>query len=312
MLVSVIIPIYNVEQYVKRCLFSVLDQSYSNIEIILVNDSTPDNSMVVVNELLLLRPEENRVKIINHSQNQGLSVARNSGIEVATGDYIYFLDSDDEITLSCLEILLRKSNGEDLVVGGFLKGDGSSYFVNKENKYEGEEVLEAYFTGKIYDMACNKLVKRDFLIKNKLYFKPRLIHEDILWTYQCCIVAQSVKVIEDSTYFYYILDGSLNTNFTGRNLKSLEEIYNEIRKDIILKKKENNALINLFLMNFIIGIKIRAVRSSITFKDFKNVVFEPIEFKYESLKSKFKYRLLKSPCIFQYCLIKFLNNILPS
>lgn len=313
MLVSIIIPIYNVEKYVKRCLLSVLEQSYNNIEVILVNDCTPDESMSNVNDLLLLRPEEKRVVIVNHSENQGLSVARNTGIEIAKGDYLYFLDSDDEITDDCIESLLEKFEGEDLIVGAFLKGDGSEYFNNKESKFEGEAVLDAYLTGKIYDMACNKLVKKDFIIKNELYFKPKLIHEDILWTYQCCMLAQSIRVLEKYTYIYYILEGSLNTHFTQRNLKSLEEIYNHIKIDVIARNKDKNILINTFLMNFVIGIKIRAVRSSIiTYSDFNKIILEPIEFRYQNFKLKLKYFLLKSPNSIQYFLIMLFNRVLPS
>ncbi|KAF2513536.1 glycosyltransferase family 2 protein [Flavobacterium foetidum] len=313
MLVSVIIPIYNVEQHIKRCLFSVLNQSYNNIEIILVNDCTLDNSMKIVDDILLSRPDEKRVKIMTHFENEGLSVARNTAIKIASGDYIYFLDSDDEITIDCIEFLVQNCKDEDFVVGGFLKGDRSPYFPNVENKFEQEAVAEAYFKGKIYDMACNKLVKKEFIISNELFFKPRLVHEDILWTYQCCMLAQSVRIIEKSTYLYFIQEDSLNSNFTNRNLKNLEEIYSEIKKDIILKNKDKNLLANTFLINFIIGIKIRAVRSSIlTFSEFSKIILEPIDFECKSIKLKLKYFFLKSPFVFQYFMIKILTRILPS
>lgn len=98
MKISIIIPIYNVAEYVSDCLKSVLQQTYKNIEIIIVNDCTEDNSMVIIEGLLKESATSIPYKIINHTRNQGLSVARNTGIKNSTGDYLYFMDSDDEIT----------------------------------------------------------------------------------------------------------------------------------------------------------------------------------------------------------------------
>ena len=122
--VSIIIPIYNVEKYVAECLNSVISQTYdhSKIECIIVDDCTPDLSMVIVDEIIGKYNGEIVFNIIRHEHNQGLSAARNTGIEAATGDYLYFIDSDDYIYPKSLELLLNASkeyNKPDVVVGNY-------------------------------------------------------------------------------------------------------------------------------------------------------------------------------------------------
>lgn len=303
MLISIIIPIYNVEKYIERCLLSVFNQTYTNIEIILVNDCSPDNSMSCVSDLLSFRFNENRVKIFTHENNQGLSVARNTGIGMAVGDYLYFLDSDDEITLDCIETLVKNCDGEDFVFAGFFKNDGSLFCQNFENKLEDDAIKDAYFRGKIYDMACNKLVKRDFVVKNELYFKPRLLHEDVLWTYNCCMAASSIRSLEKPTYIYHIIEGSLNTNFTVRNYESLVVLYSEIKEDIVERNLIKDPRAFLFLLNLILNIKIKAISSpNFTFKELRSFTF-PISYQYHNLNSTFRYILLSTPILIQYYIL---------
>ena len=106
--ISVVIPVYGVEKYIRQCLESIINQTYKNLEIIVVNDGTKDNSMKIVEEYL----SDERIKIIN-KQNGGLSSARNRGMEEATGKYIFFVDSDDWIELNTIEILVKNSKSVD-------------------------------------------------------------------------------------------------------------------------------------------------------------------------------------------------------
>src|SRR5574344_647377 len=123
--VSIIIPIYNVEKYVAKCINSVISQTYdhSKIECIIVNDCTPDCSMDIVNEIISRYNGDMTFIIHNHNHNQGLSAARNTGIDFATGQYIYFLDSDDYIYPNTIETLLSatENNTIDLVIGNYYK-----------------------------------------------------------------------------------------------------------------------------------------------------------------------------------------------
>ena len=107
MKVSIIIPIYKVEQFIEDCLRSVYNQSYKNLEIILVDDCTPDDSMLIARNFVSKKelPKGMEIKFLSHKKNRGLSAARNTGIDAATGDYIYFLDSDDELSPDCISLL---------------------------------------------------------------------------------------------------------------------------------------------------------------------------------------------------------------
>ena len=136
--ISVILPIYNVEKYLRRCLDSVLNQTFTDFEAICVNDGSPDKSLHILEEYAA---KDSRIKIVTQ-ENQGLSMARNNGLKVAKGDYIYFLDSDDAIHPKLLEIAytFASKNNADMVCFGFEKSDGIEYApknINIENlKYK--------------------------------------------------------------------------------------------------------------------------------------------------------------------------------
>ena len=122
MKVSVIIPVYNVAPYVERCLTSVFQQTYGDIEIIIVDDCATDNSMEIVHKVVTVYSGLFTIQIIRHACNQGLSEARNTGIKSAKGDYLYFLDSDDAITADCIHLLvapLSEYPNLDFVIGNF-------------------------------------------------------------------------------------------------------------------------------------------------------------------------------------------------
>lgn len=181
--VSVIIPIYNVEQYLAKSLDSVINQTYKDLEIICVNDCSPDNSAKILQEYAL---KDNRIKIVNRENNGGLSAARNSGLEVATGEYVYFIDSDDWIDLDYLEKMVEKieDNDVDIVVNTNIikeSEDKSEHFVwqryAKTDK-NGEFLDKVTAINNSQCMIWCHLYKREFLIKNKLRFPEGYIHED--------------------------------------------------------------------------------------------------------------------------------------
>lgn len=308
MLISIIIPIYKVELYIERCLLSVLNQTYCNIEIILVNDSTPDNSMGIVDSFLQSNPSEDRIKIFNHEVNKGLSEARNTGIMAAKGEYVYFLDSDDEITLDCIETLVNNCTGIEIVMGGVQKEDKTLHWNNYEGKYIGDEIYDAYFSGKLYDIACNKLIKRGFLLKNKLFFKPDLIHEDLLWSYQVAMVSSSIVVINTPTYTYYVREGSLNTNITKKNIENVYYIFRTIRGDLIDNNFKINENVVKFFVNRLYIYKFISVKNAnLSFKEFRglniNLLF--LNFKNQDFKTIYKYVFLRLPNLAQFFLINF-------
>jgi glycosyltransferase involved in cell wall biosynthesis len=312
MLVSIIIPIYNVEEYIERCLFSVFNQTYTDIEIILVNDCSPDNSMVRVDEILSQRPKETRVRIINHEENQGLSGARNTGISNAEGEYLYFLDSDDAITLDCIEILVDNCKGEEIIIGGVQKDDQTLYCDNKVGRYQGSEIFEAYFRGDIYDMACNKLIKKDFVISNRLFFKPKLIHEDFLWSYQVAMVTSSMVIIAEPTYIYFIRSGSLNTNFTKRNIDNIFISFRIIQDHIKSEKFYDTSLVVRFLVYKSYDFRYLAVGSAkMSLQEYMGINFNLIGLSMNSqgYKTIIKYFLLRLPVPIQFFMFKIKRGL---
>lgn len=236
MKVSIIIPVYNVEPYIERCLLSVLNQTYNDIEIILIDDCGSDNSMRIAIELIKKYEAENKTKIIYHEYNKGLSAARNSGINASTGEYIFFLDSDDELTQNCIEILIDTAikYKTDFVIGNYeIIGAELSIGMPLNNIYSNDKILISYQKGEWYEMAWNKLLKKEFIIKNNLYFKENLIHEDLLWSFMIACFANSLSVVNTKTYLYYIrkdsITGKINQELNKKNIK----ISNDAKIDIV-------------------------------------------------------------------------------
>jgi glycosyltransferase involved in cell wall biosynthesis len=305
MKISIIIPIYNVEQYVERCLNSAFNQTYQDIEYIIVNDCTQDNSMNIVAKTI--SHFEKNIKVIHHEKNKGLSEARNTGIRVATGDYVYFLDSDDEITNNCIEILVRESDGYEIILGEFISNPSDkSLLKNKKNTFEDDEIKIAYFNELIYVTAWNKLIDRKFLLSNNLFFEPGLIHEDYLWTFFLLMACKKLKIIEEVTYIYYIRGGSLGTNFTIKNVDHHIIGFNKIENYLI-----NNADIGAEKYEYLIKNKYRIKNmaiymANISLSEFKNLAFSTSKYPFPK-KNYLCFMincLLRFPFLLQYGIVK--------
>jgi glycosyltransferase involved in cell wall biosynthesis len=308
MKVSIIIPVYNVEPYIERCLLSALNQTYGDIEIILVDDCGQDKSIEVANRVIQNHKNGYKTTVLKHNQNKGLSEARNTGIRAATGDYLYFLDSDDEITLDCIEILAKESEGYEVIIGGVALPSGEVYFKNKSSTFQGDEIRNAYFNRLIYDMACNKLVLRKFLLSNNLFFEPGLIHEDSLWTFFLSMSCNQLKIIDNSTYIYHIRKGSLATNFTIKNINHYIIGFNKIENYLI-----NNNL-DVYRYKFLIRFKflfkfLSINKANISFNEFRKLNFSENKYPFwgGDLKLLCKSIVLKLPLLLQYNLIKVMH-----
>ena len=234
MLISIIIPVYNVANYIQKCLLSALNQTYKNIEIILVDDAGPDNSMEIAKRLLQDHPRKDCVRIITHSQNRGLSAARNSGLEDAKGEYVYFLDSDDYLPENSIALLAdpAQSNHPQCVVGNYQCSiTPTRYYPQltlKAGLYTKPTILEAYISRKIYMMAPNKLYERTYLLDKKIFFKEGLLHEDELFSFQFFSLCESLYVVDAITYIYVIRDASITNSITLRNYDHWVIIIREI------------------------------------------------------------------------------------
>lgn len=216
MKISIVVPVYNVESYIEDCLKSVAAQTYKgDIECIIVNDCTADNSCAVIDRFKNKYDGSIEFKLLHHAVNRGLSAARNTGIDAATGEYIYFLDSDDEITPDCIELLTEplKQKKYDFVIGDYViignKKGIPPLTLEHRAELKGVEIRNSYFSFQWYVMAVNKLCHIKFIKKNQLYFKEGLINEDELWSFQLACTAQSMYVIKNSTYKYKIRESSI-------------------------------------------------------------------------------------------------------
>ncbi len=205
--VSVIIPIYNVEQYLVQCLDSVINQTYKNLEIICVNDCSPDSSAKILAEYA---EKDSRIEIINRKNNGGLSTARNSGLDAATGEYIYFIDSDDWIDLNYIEKMVDSIEKYDLelvsntnIIEEAVAGT-KPYLWNRYKKQlpEGEFLDKVTAINNSQCMIWCHLYKRDFLIKNNLRFPEGYIHEDEYFQHVSKNLLENIFAFYGPSYHY--------------------------------------------------------------------------------------------------------------
>lgn len=254
-LVSINIPVFKCEKYILRCLESVENQTYKNLEIILINDYTPDNSVEIIETFAKENPHLN-MKLLHNEINEGLSIVRNKGIENSAGKYIYMLDSDDYITTDSIEKLVQFAEKEnpDIVVGEticFDSKDGIEKMLfpikTKEKILSGNDLIfEKFVEGDWPIIAPNKLYNRDWILKNNLRFIKGLYSQDELWAFHCVFKIEKIAFIKEITYIYYLHGESTIYNKKKINFENHQTIaewftkgYNESdnkRRQLIKKK----------------------------------------------------------------------------
>lgn len=248
-LISVIVPIYKVENYLKKCINSIVNQTYNNIEIILVDDGSPDNCGIICDEYA---KKDKRVKVI-HKKNGGLSDARNYGIEASTGDYIIFVDSDDYISKNMCEILIKNAlkYDADIISCNYkeIYSDNNREKINKQSIkkeleiYNNLEVIYKYFFDYTIDInvVWNKLYKRKiFFGNNCVRFPKGKLHEDDYTVCKLYYYANRIVIINDALYYYVRHCNSITGRFSEINIldkiDAIIEHYNFAKnKDIKLK-----------------------------------------------------------------------------
>jgi glycosyltransferase involved in cell wall biosynthesis len=229
--ISVVVPVYKVEKYLRRCVDSIIGQTWQALEIILVDDGSPDNSGSICDEYALSDP---RVKVI-HKQNGGLSDARNTGIEIATGAYIGFVDSDDFIHAHMFESLYEKliKSGADISQCSFRTVTGDET-VDPGEKKDGKKItptdaLNIMYTpfGVDYVVAWNKLYKKSLF--NEIRFPKSRIHEDEATTWKLLYASSAIIVSEEKYYYYFQSPGSITRGvFSEKKLDYAEAIEEKI------------------------------------------------------------------------------------
>lgn len=312
--ISIIVPVYKVEKYLPRCVDSILSQTFKDFECILVDDGSPDNCGKICDEYA---KKDSRIIVI-HKENGGLSDARNAGIDVASGDYIGFVDSDDWIHPQMYEILYNYITKFNL---GFVSCNYLNVYDNDnfdiQEKYDISNEINIYnrtdvfnnfssknYNSKITPMVWNKLYSKS--IFDKLRFEKGKINEDEYFMFPSIFLADDIGVIDHKLYYYYKSrnDSIMNSNFSPAKLNSVESILSKYK---FLKNNNFNEESDTFYILYIhrlIGM-------------YKKIYTEYPEFKkdYNFFYSKHKYSIkllfTNSKCCNMEKLIFILFKILP-
>ncbi|MFG6340471.1 MAG: glycosyltransferase [Lachnospiraceae bacterium] len=237
--ISVIVPVYNIEPYVERCIRSILSQTYNNLEVIIINDGSTDNSGSICHRLAL---SDSRIRVIDQ-KNAGLSEARNTGLRIAQGTYIAFVDGDDYIDEKMYEILHKRlvQENSDLALCNISYVDENRQCIDKKRFHLGNDVLgeEAFWRGYYgeflipYVVSWNKLYKRE-LFKDIAFDKGK-IHEDEFILHKIISQCKSISIINDCLYYYVQRTGSImGSSYNIRRLQAVEAF--ERRLDYFAQK----------------------------------------------------------------------------
>ena len=251
-LITIIVPIYNVEKYIDRCINSIINQTYKNIEIILIDDGSPDNCPKICDEYA---KKDKRIKVI-HKKNEGLGKARNSGIKISKGDYITFVDSDDYIDDDLVESTVNVINkyNPDVIIYGCYSERENKTIINtpkpKKNHYIGDEVLKDFLPDFIsYDPKdciernipksfCCSMYKSEILKKNGFSFESerKIISEDYYAVINLYKYINSVFLIDRCFYHYCLNLSSLTHKYIDNRYEKIKYFYEQLKKSC----KENN------------------------------------------------------------------------
>lgn len=289
--VSIIIPVYNAEQYIERCIQSVMQQTYDNhlIECILVDDCSTDGSYALMQHLVEHYNGSIQFLLLSHDHNQGVAAARNTGLSQASGYYIFLIDNDDILFPHCLETLTNaalKYDDADLVIGNCLNHRSNTYY-----NYAKEDVVitdhtEILRTG--YNMTYgafpwNKLVKRDIIQQHHLYFE-QVTFDDLHWFMDMLQVIRSMVVLAEETYSYEYVETSLSHTWESKLYGTATTFLHLLKKSVYYDFKGCYVEYNFFMVFFVMHIfdyidnhsvnsvarhEIRTIRNNITINALK-------------------------------------------
>ncbi len=235
-LISVIIPVYNVENYLRECVDSVLAQTYQNFEIILVDDGSTDASGEICDACA---KQDDRIRVF-YQENAGASSARNSGLRSAKGEYVYFLDSDDWLNEECFEKLvtcIKRENAEIVFLNAFAIEEKTGKISKKMyshykhyNVSNGLQLMNEQIKNKEFRVPpWTMLFKRDFLRRNNLVFTEGIIYEDMIFTFYAFLKAERVAHVPEYLYFHrYRRDSVMTSKKVLKNFVSAVEVYKQV------------------------------------------------------------------------------------
>ena len=317
-LISVIIPIYNVEQYLSKCLDSVINQTYKNIEIICVNDGATDNSLKILEEY---KSRDSRIKIINQ-ENGGLATARNTGLKNASGEFIYFLDSDDWV---CTELIqttydaIQNSNADIAMFDTYNVYDEKSYVpVNRVSKFvksHNTNVLNYKDDTNMRDLQCtawSKLYRKNYLIKNNLWFPYGVrFGEDVPFWFSLLYTNPKIVFIDKCLYFYR----KRSTSLTAKTYDLIDKQWNVYQECVKTDAYQNASDIEqAYVLDYNVRMAVYGFSAMNSFelflpyeKSLKKFINEYKNYKSTNLLKLRGYKLLKTRWIYAIGKILVLN-----
>lgn len=308
--VSVIVPVYNVEEYLEECLNSIVNQSFKNLEIIVVNDGSTDNSYNIIRNF---SEKYKNIKVINQ-ENSGLSEARNSGIKVATGKYIMFVDSDDFLNLDMIEKMYDKAeeNKCSLIICDLMlywsKYKQKVYNNIKEDekkRYTSKELYEIFLSNKMNCQVMNKLYRKDIWEINNLFFEKGAYYEDIIPTFKVLDFYKEAMFINEPLYMYRMREGSITHSASNKKVFDLVNAINKAKEYAKFNSGINHNDFIKYEMSFDVnyGLYVKSLIKNLEDEDFKiNVnkdlnlnysIFEVLLNKNITLKTKLKFFIWK-------------------
>ena len=259
-LITVIVPIYNVEKYLDKCVESILNQTYKNLEIILVDDGSPDNCPKMCDDLA---KKDSRIKVI-HKENGGLSSARNAGLDVMTGEYVIFIDSDDYFELNALEVLYNAvvDNNCDMAVGRYVmvydNEPDKTEFTDKVYLYTNSEYIKSFSIGLNNRSSVNMIISCCKLCKKNVFSDVRFplnkIHEDEFVIHKICYNCNKIVLVDECLYYYVQRTDSIMSNKTINSVRDYAEaMFN--RTEFILHNSYDADAVNavlFYVMSYIV------------------------------------------------------------
>lgn len=272
-LISIVVPVYNVEKYLETCVNSLIHQSYSNLEIILVDDGSTDSSGKLCD---ILASRDSRISVI-HKKNAGLGMARNTGLQNANGEYISFIDSDDYIKIDTYEKivnLISKSTIDAVYFGHIKVNDTRAYCAGSlpsELEYCGEEILRKFFLNSLGELprqngndftgisACCAVYRKELLDTKSILFQSerKVLSEDIIFNLNVCANANCIKILPEYLYYYVFRGSSLTKTYRGDRFEASKKMYEVLNEEF--KKygvAPNDYRVKLyFLVNLIVCLK---------------------------------------------------------
>jgi len=292
--VSIIVPVYNVEKYLRKCLDSLVNQTLEKIEIIIINDCSPDNSESIIKEYI---KKDSRIVYIKQDFNQGQGMARNKGISIAKGSYVLFVDSDDYIAIDTCKTLYNVANKLDLDIleGDFYKVEKEKEKLHKnhifENPLNGGDFFE--YIDFTVGVIWNKLWKTSFLRNNKLTFVNGY-YEDVLFISQSILYTNRIYRLDYAFYYYIVRDNSTMTiKISKKHMISQLFLVDKLENIYITTQSKKGSDQHLKILTYALSNLANHITNFETITEAEKQLKDKAKNKLKKLHSKYKYKIIK-------------------